>query len=136
MANVKASDPHIDAKMFPCVYPYGTGSAFSEPGTGQPHRTCKNRLLALQSWFRRSPRLPFYELDKAIKRDLYFKHLSRGRSLAGAGSAGSNADKFTCAFGSVVPAKQPESPAWWRNQSRDLGAITDDCEAGPRLMLR
>jgi hypothetical protein len=51
---VRFSEPHMDAKLFPHVHPYGTGSLLSELGSGSPHRHAKNRLLLIQSWFRRS----------------------------------------------------------------------------------
>ena len=39
-------------------------------------------------------------------------------------------DNFARAYGTIVPAKIPESTAWWKMQSRDLMAITDDAESG------
>ena len=35
--NVKASDAHYDAKLFPHVHPYGTGSLLAESGSGAVH---------------------------------------------------------------------------------------------------
>ena len=51
---MRFSEPHMDAKLFPHVHPYGTGSLLSELGSGSPHRHAKNRLLLIQSWFRKS----------------------------------------------------------------------------------
>ena len=36
---VKASDPHYDAKLFVCAHPYGTGSLHSE--FGHPEAICR-----------------------------------------------------------------------------------------------
>ena len=57
---VKASEAHYDAKLWPHVHPYGTGSVYSEPGAGGLHHHARNRLTNIQSWFRRifQTRLP------------------------------------------------------------------------------
>ena len=42
-------------EVFPCAHPYGSGSFASEVGAYiSPPRVCRNRLLSLQSFFRRS----------------------------------------------------------------------------------
>ena len=41
---VPANDPHLDAKVFPCIHPYGTGSLLAEPGSGAG--------LCVQIWLR------------------------------------------------------------------------------------
>jgi hypothetical protein len=51
---VKANDPHYDAKCFPCVHPWGTGSLLAEPGSGSPARYVRNRATNLESFFRRT----------------------------------------------------------------------------------
>ena len=66
----QVTDPHLDAKVFPC--PYGTGSVRSGATTIQPQRVCRNRLLSLQSFFRRSSRYAFWNLDIMLKRKLFF----------------------------------------------------------------
>ena len=40
---VKASDPHYDAKLFVCAHPYGTGSLHSE--FGHPEAICRSANL-------------------------------------------------------------------------------------------
>ena len=52
---VPANDSHYDAKCWPCVHPYGTGSLQSELGSGGMQRHARNRLTMIQSWFRRTP---------------------------------------------------------------------------------
>ena len=51
---VRVSEPHYDAKVWPVVHPYGTGSLLAEPGAGSAHRHAKNRLVLIQSWFRKT----------------------------------------------------------------------------------
>ena len=158
-AFVKVSDAHLEAKarclffcvcllhvgapskargerpcareVFPCVHCYGTGSFNSEQGTYiPPQRVCRNRLLSLQSFFRRSSRYCFWQLDMTIKRNLFLWNQYRVRSNLKSGA--SSEDKFTQVFGSIIPRQIPESSAWWRAQTRDLEAICDDAESGKR----
>ena len=68
---VRFSEPHMDAKLWPVVHPYGTGSLLSEQGSGLPHKHAKNRLLLIQSWFRKS----------ALWGVLVFEPHHRGRAL-------------------------------------------------------
>ena len=51
---VPPNDPHYDAKCWPAVHPYSSGSLLSEPGTGGAQRFARNRLALSQSWFRKS----------------------------------------------------------------------------------
>ena len=57
---VPANDSHYDAKCWPCVHPYGTGSLQSELGSGGMQRHARNRLTMIQSWFRRAPLWGFW----------------------------------------------------------------------------
>ena len=129
MLTTQVSDPHLDAKIFPCAHPYGTGSVQSEGTSVQPFRVCRSRLLALQSFFRKSSRYAFWMLDMNIKRQLFFNNLYRRR--CGHSSAGpADSDKFTQTYGSIVPHSIPESTSWWKQQKFELQAISDDAEAG------
>ena len=94
---------------------------------------CQNRVLALQSWFRRNSRYAFWQMHQRTVMLLWFNNTAARRSQKV--SAVEPSDNFTNAFGSVVPANIPESTAWWKNQSRDLFAITDDAEAGPSSLI-
>ena len=42
---VPANDPHYDARVFPCVHPYATGSLLAEVGSGGTQRFSRNRLM-------------------------------------------------------------------------------------------
>ena len=108
----EVSDPHLDAKVFPIVHPYGTGSVNAEGTSVQPQRVCRNRLLSLQSFFRRSSRYAFWQLDMMIKRHLFFFNLHRVRSNWKSTAAPD--DKFAQAFGTIIPRHIPESSAWWK----------------------
>ena len=48
---VKASDPHYDAKLFVCAHPYGTGSLHSE--FGHPEAFCRSVKLEKYRLFQR-----------------------------------------------------------------------------------
>jgi hypothetical protein len=78
----------------------------------QPQRVCRNRLLSLQSFFRRSSRYAFWQLDMMIKRHLFFFNLHRVRSNWKSTAAPD--DKFAQAFGTIIPRHIPESSAWWK----------------------
>ena len=67
---VKASEAHYDAKLFPHVHPYGTGSCYSEPGAGGIQHHARNRLTNIQSWFRRSSTWGFWFLTRLIQSEL------------------------------------------------------------------
>ena len=94
-----------------------------------PQRVCRNRVLALQSFFRRSSRYAFWQLDMMIKRILFFKNLHGGPRRPKV----ADGDKFAQTFGTIIPCSIPESSAWWKMQARELAAICDDGESGPRL---
>ena len=82
---VKASEAHYDAKLFPHVHPYGTGSVYSEPGAGGIQHHARNRLTNIQSWFRRSSTWGFWFLTRLIQSELFFKNARRrelGRKTA------------------------------------------------------
>ena len=126
--DVKAGDPHYDAKLFPHVHPYGTGSLLSELGSGGHQKLVRSRALSIQKWFRRSPMWCFWQLDQAVKSALFFQQVNRrryGRRTA------DSIDKFAKTYGTVVPASIPETTAWWKRQSSELSAICDDAECGP-----
>ena len=77
-----------------------------------PQRVCRNRVLALQSFFRRSSRYAFWQLDMMIKRQLFFKNLKCGHARQKP-PVPSN-DRFTQTFGTIIPRDIPESSAWWK----------------------
>ena len=46
---VPASDPHMDARVWPVAHPYATGSVSCEPGAGNEQKHARNRLSLIQS---------------------------------------------------------------------------------------
>ena len=116
---MKAYEPHYDAKVFPHVHPYGTGSLLSEEGSGAITRLVRNRACAMQSWFRRSAQWAFFYLDLWIKRVLFFQNA--GRRKHGRRHGVGEQDRFARTFGTIVPANIPESTAWWARQAKALG---------------
>ena len=81
-STVTLGDNHLDAKLFPDLHPYGTGSLHGEEGSGGMQRYAKSRLLSLQHHFRRSPVWSFWMLERIIKNDLYFRERKRkGRAM-------------------------------------------------------
>ena len=76
-AYVKLNDPHLDAKVFPHLHPWGSGSLYSQDGSGGLLHLARSRLLSIESGFRKDPVWSFWMLDRVIKNDLYFRQLKR-----------------------------------------------------------
>ena len=69
----RAEERPCTREVFPVAHPYGTGSFASEQGTYvPPQRVCRNRLLSLQSFFRRSSRYCFWQLDMNVSGTYYY----------------------------------------------------------------
>ena len=91
-------------------------------------KLCRNRAFALESWFRRSTQWAFFQNDNALKHKLFWNN--RAKRRCGLSHGASDADRFAQMYGTIVPANIPESTAWWKRQTLELAAITDDAEAG------
>ena len=126
---VRVCEPHMDAKVWPHVHPYGSGSLLAEPGAGNPHRHAKNRLLLIQSWFRRSAMWGFWFLNRIITAELYFTNRKRQESGRSGASTGKEEDPITRVYGTAAPSNIPESTDWWKKQQRDLFAMSDDSDS-------
>ena len=127
---VRFSEPHMDAKLWPVVHPYGTGSLLSEQGSGLPHKHAKNRLLLIQSWFRKSALWGFWFLNRIIVAELFFTNRKRQEAGRSGCSTGKEEDPITRVYGTAAPSTIPESTEWWKKQQRDLFAMSDDAELG------
>ena len=108
ISQVKANDPHYDAKVWPVAHPHGTGSLHSEIGAGSPNNYARNRALCVQSWFRKTALWVFWKLDCLIKLELFRSNYRKTKGKS------DDPNVFTRIFGSTVPKNIPESAAWWR----------------------
>ena len=145
-ARVTLGDPHLDAKLFPSLLPHGTGSCRAEDGAGGLQKYCRSLLCSLDHSFRRSPVWMFFQLDRMIKNDLYFRERGRKRaaqaleagdpaSVDAAGHSGVR-DPHAELFGRVDPRHIPESASWFHGQQKDLMALSADHELGlPTAMV-
>jgi len=122
-ARVTLGDKHLDAKLFPHLHPYGSGSLRSEADPQE----CKTSLRVgcyLSSTRSDAPQCGRSGmLERLIKNDLYFKEQNEE---AGPGSgrradaglpdsiqgAPANPDNYAELFGRVEPRHIPESGAW------------------------
>ena len=120
----------MDAKLWPVVHPYGSGSLLSEPGSGLPQKHAKNRLLLIQSWFRKNPLWGFWFLNRIIVAELFFTNRKRQEAGRSGASTGKEEDPVTRVYGTAAPSSIPESTDWWKKQQKDLFAISDDAELG------
>ena len=105
---VKANDPHYDAKVWPVAHPHGTGSLHSEIGAGSPNNYARNRALCVQSWFRKTALWVFWKLDCLIKLELFRSNYRKTKGKS------DDPNVFTRICGSTIPKNIPESAAWWR----------------------
>ena len=64
---VTLGDPHLDAKLFPHLHPYGSGSLRAEEGAGGIQRQARSRLTALDPGFRDCPVWQFFNRDRLTK---------------------------------------------------------------------
>ena len=108
---IGANDPHLDAKLWVHMHPYGTGSLLSEVHSGGAHRMVKNRLLLVQSCFRQNNLYAFWYSNRIITKELFYSnwnHRNRGVKSA---SDEKSTDNITRLYGTVMPASIPESTA-------------------------
>ena len=111
---VSSIDAHLDAKIWPTVHPYATGSVFSEIGSGGVLAHCQNRLMLIQSWFRKNSFWAFWMMNRQLKQQLFHRNLNKRRAGRGGGKGGADnyeEDIETKLFGTVIPSTIPESPA-------------------------
>ncbi len=112
---VSSSDPHYDAKLWPHMHPYGTGSLWSEVGSGGLARLAKNRLLLVQSSFRDNNIYAFWFLHRIICKELFFKQRMKkkqGRGSKAETEDGKKPDGIARHFGTAMPNDIPESTEW------------------------
>ena len=72
----------------------------------------------------------FWYLHRIITRELFFRNWSSRHRGVKSASDPMAADNITRLFGTVMPSSVPESTAWWRNQQKELFALSDDSENG------
>ena len=64
-------------------------------------------------------------LDRIIKTELF-----RVTMRKTGGHSAPGADAYARWFGATIPKTMPESSAWWKNQQKDLFAMTEEGENG------
>ena len=112
------------------MHPYGTGSVLSEPYSGSPKGHFRNRATQIQSLFRRSALWAFWKLDWLIKHELFNLNFRKGRQRGTASATQDDPDHIRRLYGTAVPKNIPESSAWWKEQAKDLFALTEEHELG------
>ncbi len=104
---VKATEPHYDAKVFPHLHPYGTGSLLSELRSGGQNgipRMCRNRLLLIQSSFRDNAMWAFFNLQRMITSQLFHQEALKRKQSRKHTSKPDDKDPLTRLFGTVMPS--------------------------------
>ena len=131
VSKVTYGDPHLDAKLFPVLHPYGSGSRGAEEGPTGIQRLARARLLDLDDTFRKTPVYPFYQNDRLLKNELFFQERKRR------GRAGHNIDAAAPPLGGAgapAPQAQPGRPAAapQRGRKRKRGEEEAPPDAGAR----
>ena len=122
--------------MYVCVLHlptrYGTGSVLSEKHSGSPKAHFRNRACQIQSLFRRWSLWAFEKLDWIIKHDFFNLNYRRTQQHGGGKSwqDQQETDPYTRKYGTIVPKNIPEGSAWWKEQAKDLFALTEEHELG------
>ena len=104
---VKGTDYHYDAKLFPHLHPYGTGSLSSEIMAGGYNgipRMCRQRMLLIQSGFRNNSTWTFWNLQRIITGQLFHQELMKRKQGRKHTSSPTDKDAVTRLFGTVVPS--------------------------------
>ena len=141
---ITLGDRHLDAKLFVHLHPFGTGSLRSEEGSGGIQMYAQNRLLSLESAFRRSAVWSFFMLERMIKNDLYFAERARKSATTIAvqttepteqdqgdrHDVARSSENYARLFGRVDPRQIPESGGGWKARRTELMAISDEHELG------
>ncbi len=127
---VDPGDAHFDAKAHPVSHPYGTGSAYSQFGSGGLSGVARNRLGLVQSWFRRSATWIFQMYERLSMNQLYQQNKHCCNDRRGSANVAADTDGFQRIFGDKLPSNLPETPAWFRRKQKELFAMADDAELG------
>ena len=69
-------------------------------------------------------------MDRIIKTQMFWVKRKREEKKTGARAVATEADAVERLYGTVLPASIPETTSWWRRQSKDLLAMSDDAEMG------
>ena len=104
----------------------------SEKHSGSPKAHFRNRACQIQSLFRRWSLWAFEKLDWIIKHELFNLNYRR-RQQHGGGQSWKDqqeTDPYTRKYGTIVPKNIPEGSAWWKEQAKDLFALTEEHELG------
>ena len=73
----------------------------------------------------------FWKLDWLIKHELFNLHYRKSQQHgAAASSQEQEPDPYKRKYGTAIPKNIPESSAWWKEQAKDLLALTEEHELG------
>ena len=72
----------------------------------------------------------FWKLDWLIKHELFNLNFRRGRQRGTASATQDDPDHIRRLYGTAIPKNTPESSAWWKEQAKDLFALTEEHELG------
>ena len=69
-------------------------------------------------------------MNRIIVAELFFTNKKRQEAGRSGASTGNEEDPITRIYGPSAPSHIPETTDWWKKQTRDLFAISDEAELG------
>lgn len=128
---MKYSDPNLEAKAWPHLFPYGCGSWNYGQGIGMTDY-CKHRLLNYDNRWRSDPHWSFFWYDRMIKsRIFYYNKVRRARRSVSDGALTVQHVKNETesknpydAYGKDIPTTVPGSKGFWSSRLLDVLAMS------------
>lgn len=123
---VSYSDPNLEAKRWPQLFPYGKGS-WRRNSSLKQQTYVKHRLFAIDARFRNCNEFMFFWYDRLIKERLsYYNNRQRTVNVTELLGSLQVKDVTENKYGSVVPSSIPGSKTYWRARCFDLLAMVRD----------
>ena len=137
MPNPTYADPHLEAKAWPDLFPYGSGSWRTGLTLNLTEYT-KHRLLNYDPRWRRHPSWAFFCYDRLLKSRLFYNNRIRKMTISNTGASTAVPTVATIEqeqalpknpyvqYGKEVPTVISGSKAYWASKLLDLIAMTKE----------
>ena len=127
--NLSYMDKDLEAKAWPCLFPYGNGSWFSGGGL-TPAEYCKMRLLNYDSRWRDDHDWAFFWVDRMIKSRIFYynraKRLRKSDDLTKERYEDLKQHDPYNIYGTDMPTTIPGTKGYWSSKLLDLLAMSSE----------
>eukprot|EP00112_Aurelia_sp_Birch-Aquarium-sp1_P026726 Seg968.10 transcript_id=Seg968.10/GoldUCD/mRNA.D3Y31 product="hypothetical protein" protein_id=Seg968.10/GoldUCD/D3Y31 len=130
LTRVSYSDPLLEAKLWPHLFPYATGCWDAESPL-KAGEYLKHRLLNIDNRWRKDTSFSFHWYDRLIKSRLFYiaqarkaKRTGRVEELVSKSVKDNRSDSFYERLGKIVPSTITGSRSYWLGRFLDLIAMT------------